>query len=133
MTKIKTLKDLKQKNNPECLPQDNPVLDIGDYVEIKDLRQEAIKWIKEFQRRGEPKIRGERTTGEVGNFYKIDAFKEFFNITDEELKGFSEDIDKCQRKTEKLVLESMQGLKERGETFEKAIKKLKGGEEYGEN
>ena len=57
--KLKTLKDLERKANP-------------DFVYSKELKTEAIKWVKEFKKR-KMKMCG------------FD-FKRFFNITEKDLK-----------------------------------------------
>jgi hypothetical protein len=65
MNKLKTLKDLEDYN-----------FVIDNSLFIEQLRQEAIKWIKELR----------RTTGTNGQIdYRL-SFKEFFNITEDGLK-----------------------------------------------
>jgi len=58
--KLKTLKDLIHYNRK--------------YIHKEDLKQEAIKWIKDFQ----------RDKSEVIN--PVWAFRKFFNITEKDLK-----------------------------------------------
>lgn len=62
--KLKTLKDFEK----EC----NQV----EYEALQEVKQEAIKWVKELR----------RTTGTTGRLdYRL-SFKQFFNITEDELK-----------------------------------------------
>lgn len=74
--KLKTLKDLKffWKN-----PKNKKVV---EYVEYPDLKQEAIKWVKKLQKEADlfsmPAMLGERDS--------VIEFKNFFNITEEDLK-----------------------------------------------
>ena len=68
MTELKTLKDL----NSKC---EDFEAGITWYAE-SDLRQEAIKWLKVMNKEDWDN----RT-------YITDVWKDFFNITDEDLKG----------------------------------------------
>lgn len=68
MTELKTLKDI-EFGCAECEPED-----------IKPLRQEAIKWVNEL-----------KSNHNFDAYYKKEEaiiywIKQFFNITDEELK-----------------------------------------------
>ena len=67
--KLKTLKDISSscmlRGEKCCIP---------DYV--IELKKEAIKWVKELRRKT-------GTTGRID--YRL-SFKEFFNITEEDLK-----------------------------------------------
>ena len=67
-TKLKTLKDLEE--DPIAMQHCNHV------VSSYDLKKEAIKWVEELRRKT-------RTTGSID--YRL-SFKEFFNITEEDLK-----------------------------------------------
>ena len=69
MTQLKTLKDLNVILNTNYYPDKK----LTNLVPIYDLKQEAIKWIKEL------KIR-------YGETWDVHLFKEFFNLTDEDLK-----------------------------------------------
>lgn len=60
MKKLKTLKDLEIESHFETY---------ADFVFIDELRAEAIKWVKEY------------------HFPPFGTFCEFFNISEEELKG----------------------------------------------
>lgn len=63
MTELKTLKDLDQNcDNYGC----------GGNTPIEPLRQEAIKWVKHFEKNL--------------NYESFGFFIKFFNITEEELK-----------------------------------------------
>lgn len=94
--KLKTLKDF-----PVCLidikmnPKDEPKLEHG--VTIKELRQEVIKHIKKLSEPIEIQIPcPENRTGclvyhykeiiNVNNLITINWIKDFFNITEEDLK-----------------------------------------------
>ena len=74
MTELKTLKDIDlcysckgydfETSSPECCNR-------------KELKQEAIKWVKFYEKRGET------------SYYPVDLFnwiKHFFNITEEDVK-----------------------------------------------
>jgi len=67
MTELKTLKDLirEEDNGPDSYGG-------MDIVEVKELKQEAIKWIKDLK--------------EKENMAQAFVMSEFFNITEEDLK-----------------------------------------------
>ncbi len=70
MSELKTLKDLQE------ITSSQKVLKM-------ELRQEAIKWIKEYQ------IKSKNAHIQLNAFYYdgyVDGLKEFHNITDEDLK-----------------------------------------------
>jgi len=67
MTELKTLKDMNLC--PDCILE-------GYHVHINELRQEAIKWVKEMQK---VKDKSSIDTAE-------EVFIMFFNLTEEELK-----------------------------------------------
>ena len=82
--KLKTLKDMKTYNVDVCNhnpPYENCCCGDADTIRIDELRPEAIKWVKncncEF-----------RTF--PGICFACRRFKEFFNLTEEDLK---EDLD----------------------------------------
>ena len=74
MTDLKTLKDLETKG----------ILAVGEHdraISEYDLRQEAIKWIKQ--------LNFERDIGAINSEEKLilrNWMKHFFNITEEDLK-----------------------------------------------
>ena len=87
MTKLKTLKNL------ECLDADHPRLCINDHTYSgKQIKQEAIKWVKEIFRTEEENgniIKGSKNNQSRMNPRKqgkISWIRHFFNITEEELK-----------------------------------------------
>ena len=100
---LRTLKDIEIKKIPIkwTIPGLGKYHDgIGEYIEIDDLKAEAMKWVKELQesmpsgrifngRRSE--IITHNRTGA-----KIQVLKEFFNITEDDLtmKGGNEDDTK---------------------------------------
>ena len=79
--KLKTLKDLAKPYNKwdedifedEIICKGNKGKRYLELVRIKDLKQEAIKWIKAFDYE------------EEGAFYKKEMLIEFFNLTEEDL------------------------------------------------
>jgi len=75
MTKLKTLKDLKQYMCENHIKK-------GLWhraVTKEELKAEAVKWVK-FRFKGE--VFEDHVTGELG----INNFMEFFNLTEEDLK-----------------------------------------------
>ena len=93
MNELKTLKELVEYTLSEEAGRDNG--DLGEFTE--DLRQEAIKWIKEIRRvmldedatSFPPNVGGvEVSSGEgINDSILIQEWiKRFFNITEEELK-----------------------------------------------
>ena len=87
--KLKTLRDLnkkwmKQKQNVIKLPSDKHHL----YMRVnhaQQLKAEAVKWIKKWELElDSPRIKDEKWTVWVTS--RIDLFREFFNLTDEDLK-----------------------------------------------
>ena len=77
--KLKTLKDLERKANP-------------DFVYSKELKAEAIKWVKELEK--VPFDYEERGANDYNNG-KIEILKEFFNITEEDLsQGMTQEVPK---------------------------------------
>ncbi len=69
---LKTLKDFHKS----YLRETSPSIEV---VSVKTLKQEAIKWVKMFQsRKNEPDYK-EASGAE-------ESFKNFFNITEEDLK-----------------------------------------------
>ena len=84
--KLQTLKDLSD-TTIEC---ETGCFDDSKYpyVYLKDLKQEAIKWIKELTEQG---ILGnldsqDRHYENMGRKAKIEWIKHFFNITEEDLE-----------------------------------------------
>ena len=89
-TELKTLEDLKDKHGIFGF----------EYVMIDKLKAEAIKWIKQFRKIPADYFEREEWKKETKPFKDLDvsidseyndaslddAFKAFFNITDEELK-----------------------------------------------
>ena len=66
--KLKTLKGLVIRN---------PYGKYNEYVQIEELKQEAIEWLKYYE------------SGKAGNYIPIDItsfIRHFFNITKEDLK-----------------------------------------------
>ena len=90
--KLKTLKELEQKNDFEGLPQDNPILDVESYVDAEELRNEVIKWIniggsfdklvKEYMRN---KIYDNLTEDDLEEFV-CKFIEHFFNIIKKDIK-----------------------------------------------
>lgn len=86
MTELRTLKDFEVLFCNDC---DNDVA-----ISVKELRQEAIKWLKAMYEslEIEPTMTIQDTVNKIGlmkfNGAKavIDTFVKFFNITEEELK-----------------------------------------------
>lgn len=74
MTKLKTLKDLVPYARVDNLNDENLLL----LVNAKDLKAEAIKWVKELEERGRKKY--------GKDFFPMNVWKHFFNITEEDLK-----------------------------------------------
>lgn len=87
MTELKTLKEIQGRDRDEF----DGTGDEFPYKHVKDLRQEAIKYIKELET-GELKLSyGISSTGgedpiPFTNSNVVSWIKDFFNITDEDLK-----------------------------------------------
>ena len=77
MNELKTLKDLEQKHEWAQMY----------FVDTEILRQETINWIKEWKRDSIEAMRTEHYPQAMISDAKIEAFMNFFNITDEELKN----------------------------------------------
>jgi hypothetical protein len=82
MTELKTLKDLRYKTaeslSPETFIENS--CSYQDFVLKEDLRQEAIKWVKEMNESEKDKL----------HFASPQTyFKVFFNLTEEDLNGRS--------------------------------------------
>lgn len=80
---LKTLKDILEKNGVD--------FDEGNWTEsgdtLIDLRQEAIKWIKELYKESfitNPKLNNKELTNSKA--HTISWIKHFFNITEEDLE-----------------------------------------------
>ena len=82
---LKTLKDLEISSDPVIIK--NGVLVSGGTgkIEVRDLKQEAIKHIKERKHRKSILFEGEELEGKIIDG-QIDWIKYFFNITEEDLK-----------------------------------------------
>ncbi len=74
MTKLKTLKDIS-------FPRQG-----GNCYRVEGLKQEAIKWVKNWQKEKITGRRQESGTYQYHRNMKINLFKDFFNITEEDLK-----------------------------------------------
>lgn len=80
--KLKTLKDMKDKLASHIVEQ-REFLPEAEFVSVDDLKQEAIKWVKDIVN---------KDTLNMGNDpyccpYSIKRFiKHFFNLTEEDLK-----------------------------------------------
>ena len=61
--KLKTLKDIIHKETKEH----------HEFLDVKELKQEAIKWVKSIG-------------NGISKYYLKEWIKEFFNITEEDLK-----------------------------------------------
>lgn len=72
-SKLRTLKDLK--------PDKNKTLFTIDVIQISDLKAEAVKWVKTFRNRKKINSYCEHADQAL----EIN-FKDFFNITEEDLK-----------------------------------------------
>jgi guanyl-specific ribonuclease Sa len=77
MKELKTLKDLKTAEQSNYFPieahQSPSESKIwGEAVLVEDLKQEAIKWVKKYER--------------AGWLRSAEDFKRFFNLTEEDLK-----------------------------------------------
>lgn len=82
MTELKTLKDIKSVGT---------VIGVANYYE--DIRQEAIKWVKDFREKINNHSQGDKSDPNYLNciscrnmFVQIKWIQHFFNITAEELK-----------------------------------------------
>ena len=76
MTELKTLKDFRCQAE-HCCDRDNCN---NQSIKVDNLRQEAIKWIKELSLIKESVMSQDYRDG------KMDMLRAFFNITEEELK-----------------------------------------------
>lgn len=105
---LKTLRDIQSqkgfhnlKQYSKAIPNHqmyNKVIEGGEELAVfpSDLRQEAIKWIKDFESRMEIKGILNIATAEISwenqerdvrsNISKRDVLRDFFNITEEDLK-----------------------------------------------
>ncbi len=86
MTELKTLKDMKQTSLTINFYDEKGVL-------ISDLKQEAIRWIKDFRTKIENHSHGDKSDPLYLNciscrnmFIQIRWIGHFFSITDEDLK-----------------------------------------------
>ena len=77
MTELKTLKEIEKEIKIEPFKSGQTTTKIKGIVSVKELRQEAIKWIKDFY--SCPNF--ESTKDAVQSFIKY-----FFNITEKDLK-----------------------------------------------
>lgn len=86
MTELNTVKDLRQQDGLIGVYRKD-----GSIVEVDDLKQEAIKWIK-FLENNRPwedeslEQAGIQTIDTDGCIGAIQVLTKFFNITDEDLK-----------------------------------------------
>ena len=82
MTELKTLKDLEISSDPVIIK--NGVLVSGGTgkIEVRDLKQEAIKWVKYYQ----PQEDEDMSTYDTCNLKVVEFIREFFNIIEEDLK-----------------------------------------------
>jgi len=81
MTELKTLKEL-------ILPYTDMDGSMG-WISPQDLRQEAMNWVKHYTKKNEEKCERcdeEQTLPVLDDEFKIDWIKDFFDITDEEIK-----------------------------------------------
>ena len=82
--KLKTLKDLEKHYDDFDDDYINNLKDLR-FVNLKELKAEAVKWIKKWELElDSPRIKDEKWTVWVTS--RIDSFREFFNLTDEDLK-----------------------------------------------
>jgi hypothetical protein len=87
--KLKTLKNITVKMQDLTVGKVNEIKfeDGPEATLLKmELRQEAINWIKEWKRDSIEAMRTEHYPQAMISDAKIEAFMNFFNITDEELK-----------------------------------------------
>lgn len=77
MTKLKTLKDLNLFND-----------DLKDDIAKEKLKAEAVKWVKHFNI--QHNNHHEEWDLRCSAFGVINAFIDFFNLTEEDLKGKEE-------------------------------------------
>jgi len=83
MTELKTLKDIYNKHNREIESEQYWMMAFLEFN--ADLKQEAIKWVKELE--NIIKYRGEYFKDRAESERRVIVFiKQFFNITEEDLK-----------------------------------------------
>ena len=75
MTELKTLKDLK-KNGIETVSEKLKLKKIFEYVDVEELKQEAIKWVKKFEQEEE------WSAGKINMIW----IKHFFNLTEADIQ-----------------------------------------------
>ena len=85
MTELKTLKDLEFEtmvfDNRE--DEENTDADSMNIVEVEEIKQEAIKWVKFWSN---TRLKSKSKSDIHRLEHKIDAFTNFFNLTEEDLQ-----------------------------------------------
>jgi len=87
MTKLPTLKDLEILKGFVILSRDNPTEYMGDWVDIKDLKQMAIEWVK---------VLGKEPNNFATKSHRIAQqaiIMQIFNITEHDLNPY--ELPKC--------------------------------------
>lgn len=78
MIELKTLKDFICDEYNE-ISQDDGVKPFEDVIRVKDLKAEAVKWVKYYDKESEDMAR-------LRGHWEIKFIKHFFNLTEEDLK-----------------------------------------------
>lgn len=91
MSELKTLKDFRENEKTLAVFKNETIIE--DYkVSMKNLREEAVKWVKFINNPSEDFVGFAASDSKKGEMVEIDivgwetAFKLFFNLTEEDLK-----------------------------------------------
>ena len=88
--KLKTLKDFLERHRSGSNQKDTNNIDRamhdGALIVLGDIKQEAVKWIKELTKQYCKSSKGEPCLHCANLYGQISILEEFFNISEEDLK-----------------------------------------------
>ena len=83
---LRSLKSLPKNRMLESSVEEKGWEEFPQVIKIEYLREEAINWIKEWKNDSDEAYRTQHFPQAMRSDAKIEAFKDFFNITEEDLK-----------------------------------------------
>lgn len=89
---LKTLKDINKANFDECPQCGLPIAPSTTFIPESELKEQAIKWIKELQTKSYQDYANETDC-------VVTWIKHFFNISDGEIKNIGVDFGKGKDRT----------------------------------